>query len=132
MAAENVELVRRAYEAYVQGDIATMLEAVDPDLEWTYLDPSEQDPAPRVCRGRQELATALQRQADAGLKSEVEEVVGNDERVMVVVHTPGIDALRVRQADDRNFIVITVEGGRIVSLNACSGRDEAAALAGIE
>jgi ketosteroid isomerase-like protein len=132
MGNENVELVRHLYEAYTQGDMATMLESVDPDLEWTYLDPSELDPAPRVCRGRNELATALERQADAGLKSEVEEVAGNGARVMVVTHTPGIDALRVRQADDRNFLVITVEDGRITALNACRDRDEAVALAGVE
>ena len=33
---ENVELIRRAYDAYSRGDVATMLQFVDPDLEWTW------------------------------------------------------------------------------------------------
>ncbi len=33
MPNENVELIRRAYEAYSRGDFATMLRFVDPDLE---------------------------------------------------------------------------------------------------
>jgi len=36
---DNVELIRTAYEAYARGDVVTMLGFVDPDLEWTYLDP---------------------------------------------------------------------------------------------
>jgi hypothetical protein len=38
-----------------------MLELVDPDLEWTYMDPSLEDPEPQVCRGRHELESALER-----------------------------------------------------------------------
>ena len=33
MTNENVDLVRRAYQAYADGDLAAMLELVDPDLE---------------------------------------------------------------------------------------------------
>ena len=35
MSNENAELIRRAYEASANGDLAAMLELVDPDLEWT-------------------------------------------------------------------------------------------------
>jgi hypothetical protein len=52
MSNENAELIRRAYEAYANGDLAAMLELVDPDLEWTYLDPALEQPTPQVCHGR--------------------------------------------------------------------------------
>ena len=61
MSNENVDLIRRAYEAYSRGDVAAMLQFVDADLEWTYLDPSLEDPEPQVCHGRHELETALVR-----------------------------------------------------------------------
>lgn len=48
MSNQNVELIRRAYDAYARGDLAAMLEVVDPELEWTYLDPSLEDPQPQV------------------------------------------------------------------------------------
>ena len=40
MSQENAELIRGAYQAYASGDLAAMLELVDPELEWTYLDPA--------------------------------------------------------------------------------------------
>jgi len=122
------EVIRRAYEAYGRGDLATMLELIDPDLEWTYLDPAFEHPDPQVCHGRDELATALRRQQRQGLRSELEEVIVDGDRAAVVVRTPGLDAHRAWQADDRNFDVITVRGGRIVALRACRDREEAMAV----
>lgn len=132
MSNKNVELIRRAYDAYSRGDLATMLEFVDPDLEWTYLDPSLEDPDPQVCRGRHEFETSLERQAEHGLKAELEEVAGKGDAVMVAVRTPGIDAFRLRKASDRNYAVFTVREGRIVALRDCRDRQEALALAGVE
>jgi ketosteroid isomerase-like protein len=132
MSNENVALVRRAYDAYARGELATMLEVVDPDLEWTYLDPSLADPQPQVCHGRHELEAALRRQAERGLRAQLEEVVGHGDQVMVVVRTPGVDAYHLRQADDRNYDVFTVRDGRIVALRACRDRQEALRLTGIQ
>ncbi len=105
MSNQNVDLIRTAYEAYTRGDVQSLLELVDPELEWTYLDPSFDDPDPQVCHGRQKLRTALERQAERGLKAELEEVVGSADRVMVVVRIPGIDAYRARKTNDRNYAV---------------------------
>jgi len=132
MSNDNAELIRTAYEAYARGDLVTMLGLIDPDLEWTYLDPSLEDPEPQVCHGRHELEEALERRAKRGLTSELEEVAGNGEHVMVVARTPGVDAYRVRPADDRNFTVFTVRDGRIVAIRDCRDRGEALAAAGIQ
>ncbi|HYV02610.1 MAG TPA: nuclear transport factor 2 family protein, partial [Actinomycetota bacterium] len=94
MSNENEDLIRWVYEAYSRGDVATMLQFVDPDLEWTYLDPSLEDPEPQVCHGRHELQSALQRQAERGLRAQLEEAVEHGDRVMVEVRTPGVDAYR--------------------------------------
>ncbi len=132
MSNQNVELIRRAYDAYARGDLAAMLEVVDPELEWTYLDPTLEDPQPQVCHGRHELESALARQARRGLRAQLEEAVGHGDRVMVAVRTPGIDAHRVRPANDRNYDVFTVRDGRIVALHACHDRQEALRLTGIQ
>ena len=132
MSNQNVELIRRAYDAYARGDLATMLQVVDPELEWTYLDPSLEDPQPQVCHGRHELRWALQRQAERGLRAQLEEAVEHDDRVMVVVRIPGIEAYRVRQAHDRNYNVFTVRDGRIVAMRDCRDRQEALHFTGIQ
>lgn len=49
MTNGSAELIRTAYQAYARGDVVAMLDYVDPDLEWTYLDPSAENPEPEVC-----------------------------------------------------------------------------------
>ena len=71
MCNQNEWIVREAFLAYDRGDIARMMEFVDPDLEWTFLDPSLGDPHPKTCRGRGDLEKALRRQAERGLRPEV-------------------------------------------------------------
>jgi len=124
-ANESAELVRQAYDAFSNGDTQALLRLVDPDLDWVYLDPSQEDPQPQTCHGRQELEAMLDRQAQRGLASELEEIAGNGDRVAMVVRTAGIDAYRVRHADDRNFTVLTVENGRITRLHDYPNREAA-------
>ena len=79
MSKENADLIRRAYEAYANGDLAAMLEFIDPDLEWTYLDPTLQQPTPQVCHGRHELEQVLRGWAEQGLRAELDEVISSGE-----------------------------------------------------
>lgn len=131
MSSESVRLIREAYEAYARGDVARMLEYVDPELEWTYLDPTLEYPEPQVCHGRHELEAALLRQARLGLKAELEEVAPHGDHVLIKVRTPGVDAFRQRKTGDRNYAVFTVRDGRIVALQDCRDRKEALTVAGL-
>lgn len=131
MSEENESVVRAAYEAYGRGEVSRLLGLVHPDLEWTYLDPGVQDPQPQVCHGREELAQALGQQADRGLVSRVEEIASSGDKVMVAVRTPGADQRRAWQADDRNYVVLTLARGRIVALRDFRDRDGARSFAGL-
>jgi ketosteroid isomerase-like protein len=132
MSNENAELIRRAYRAYANGDLAAMLEFVDPDLEWAYLDPVLEHPTPQVCHGRQELEQVLRHWAEHGLRAELDELASSGERVMVGVRTPGVDAYYGRRGNDRAYSVFTVREGRIIALRDCRDRQEALQLAGIQ
>ena len=131
MTDRNEALVREAYEAYGRGDVAGMLEFVDPELAWTYLNPAFENPEPETCHGRNELQLALERQAERRLASQIEEIVASGDKVMVVIRTPGIDRARVRQAEDRNYLVLTLDQERIIRMRACRNRDETRGFAGI-
>ncbi len=124
-------VVREAFLAYERGDLERMMEFVDPDFEWTHLDPGVQDPRPEILRGRGELEKALRWQARLGLRAELEQVVASGDQVILVMRTPGIDEYRHRQADNRTYDVVTVRDGLIVGLHACRDRSEAQSLAGI-
>src|SRR5712671_1001742 len=101
MSAGNEDVVREAYTAYGQGDVDRMLTFVDPELEWTYLDPSQENPEPQTCHGREQLAWALERPRRQGLTPQIEEITARGDRVLVVIRTPGLDQVRSRQAGDR-------------------------------
>ena len=66
-----------------------MLEFVDPELEWTYLNPAFENPEPETCHGRDQLQLALERQAGQRLASQIEEIAASGDKVMVVIRTPG-------------------------------------------
>lgn len=131
MCNQSEWIVREAFLAYDRGDMTRMMDLVDPDLEWTYLDPSQAEPEPQTCHGRAELEKALRRQADLGLRSELEQVIAVGEKVIVVTRTPGADQHRQWEISDRNFEVVTVRDGMIVGMRACRDRDEAQSLAGL-
>ena len=129
VTSENEEIVRKAFDAFSRGDQNAVLELVDLDLEWTYLDPSSEGPEPQVCHGRAQLGHWMGRGFDWSLRAELEEVVGHGDRVLVVTHSPGTDTRRVFKTGDRNFHVLTVRKGRITALRACRDRQEALAAA---
>ena len=131
MSNENAELIRRAYRAYANGDLDGMLALVDPDLQWTYLDPALEHPTPQVCHGRQELEQVLRHWAENGLRVELEEVTSAGELVMVGVRTPRVDAHDGWRGDNRAYSVFTLRGGRIVALRDCRDRQEALQVAGV-
>jgi ketosteroid isomerase-like protein len=91
MGNQNEWIVREAFLAYSRGDVARMMDFVHPDLKWTYLDPAFQDPPPQTCHGSDELEKALLRQADRGLRAELEQVAASGDKVMLVMRTPGVD-----------------------------------------
>ena len=131
MCNENEWIVREAFLAYDRGDMARMMEFVDPDLEWTYLDPGADDPRPKVRHGREELEKAIGQLGQWGLRSELEEVVAAGDQVILVMRTPGLSGYLSGLPDDRTYDVLTVRDGRIVALHACRDHGEARLLAGI-
>jgi ketosteroid isomerase-like protein len=129
MSSETEDLIRTAYEAFSRGDLNSVLDLVDPELEWTFLDPTMESPEPQVCRGRDQLAYWMGHGAGWNMRAELEEILGYGDRVVVVTRSPGIDAIRARKTGDRNFFVLTVRNGRIAALRACRSRDEAIKVA---
>jgi ketosteroid isomerase-like protein len=129
MAEPSEAVVRDAWAAFRAGDTTRVLALVHPDLEWTYLDPAFPDPEPQTCHGRPQLARALQRDSLRVLTWDIEELAVHGEQVLVVLHAPGLDRRCVRQADDQNYLVLTVRQGQITAMRACRDRDEAAAPA---
>jgi ketosteroid isomerase-like protein len=129
MCNENEWIVREAFLAYARGDVARMMEFVDPDLQWT--DPPGHDDSSRVRAGRDELEEVLRQQASTGYQAELEEVVASGEKVMLVMRTPGLGLTRQHSPGGKTYDVFTVRDGLIVGLCACQDRAAARSLIGI-
>jgi ketosteroid isomerase-like protein len=131
MTSDPESIVRSAFDAFLRQDVEQLREYVDADLEWTYLDPTSVDPTPETCHGRENLEHASGTWAGLELPTKLEELRANGDKVLVILHAPGLDHLRARNADDRNFHVATVRNGSVVAIRACRDRAEARSLVGL-
>jgi uncharacterized protein len=130
MSAENVELVRAAYEAWNRGDVDAVLQYLDPDVELR--DPPEA-PDAQVWHGhegyRRQLEQFMAAWAEASI--EPEEIVDAGDKVLVRVH------YRVRgkgqgiEVELRIFHVITLRDGKGVVIQVHGDEARAREAAGL-
>jgi len=125
VADTSEAVVRRAFAKFAQGDFDGLVDLVAQDFEWTYFDPSLEEPEPQTCHGREQLGQWGRR----AVGMELEELLPVGEAVVVVSRHEGLDATRAWKTGDRNFHVVTVRAGRITSLRACRDRAEALKVA---
>jgi len=132
MSAENVEVVRRAAEAFNEQGITGAVTAELFDDEVEFHEPPEQ-PAPRSARGREELRRLFGEfdAAWAEHKTEPKEFRAlDDERVLVfsVERFKGRDGMAV---DAPGAAIFTVRAGKIVGWEAFWDRQSALKAAGL-
>jgi ketosteroid isomerase-like protein len=129
MSQENVELVRRAYEAYLRGDVTGMLENVAPDFVLYRAAP---DGATYHGPGAimQVITDWTEDFAEFGMNTG-EFIDANESQVIVRVHQHAVGA-RSGVATEADFwFVHTIRGETIVRLDAYSDRVEALEAAGL-
>jgi ketosteroid isomerase-like protein len=130
MSQENVEIVRRAVEAFNEGGLEAAGELVADDLE--FHEPPEQ-PAPRVARGRDEVLKMAGdfESAWAEHRTEPQEIraVGDDKVLLLSVeHFRGRDGVEVSAPFGAVF---TLRDAKIVRYQAFWDRQKALEAAGL-
>ena len=126
MSEENVGIVRRAMQAFNEGGIGTETSLSFFDAAVVFEEPPEQ-PAPRVARGRDEVARMFGEfdAAWAEHRSELEEIRSLDpQRVLAlsIEHFRGRDGIELDQPAGTIF---TLRGGKIVRMQAFWDRESA-------
>lgn len=132
MSDENIEIMRRANEAFIEGgfDSERFLAFLDPSF--VFEEPPEQ-PAPRVARGR-EAAVKMYSQFEEAWeehRSEAEEIRAlDDERVLTlsIEHFRGRDGIEVHQPCGT---IHTLRDGKIVRMQPFWERANALQAAGL-
>jgi ketosteroid isomerase-like protein len=111
---ENVTLVRNLYAAFSRGDVAALLGAVSPDVEWGEPD-NPFNPSAGTRRGHAGVLEWLRLGKDAEeiLALEPKTFIAQDDRVVVVGHT----SCRVRRTAkiyNTDFVhVVTIAHGKV-------------------
>ena len=126
MAQENVEIVRRAFEAYARGDLATAVSNHDPDVVF---DPAE-EPA---IHGRDAVRSYIQRWEEPwdDYEAEAEEFIDAGDCVVVALRVKARGKGSGVEVDARSYQVHTLRDGKLVRMDEYMDRDEALAAAGI-
>jgi uncharacterized protein len=125
MSPENVELVRRAYEAFNRRDLSALSTLVDPEVDFRSTVESH--------RGIEGVADFV-RSADDTLDDFTAvptEIIEAGEQVVVVVHERGRGKGSGIDVDHRFAHVWTIRGGRAVAFRAFTDRAEALEAVGL-
>jgi ketosteroid isomerase-like protein len=130
MSQENVDLCRRATEAFIRGDLEAWLTEFDPEVVW-YAWPDEPEPGP--FRGHKEVLKMVDRwrELSSDLRVEVEEYIDAGEYVLV----PARNSVRI-EGPGTDVVVGEVylnkcRNGKIIEVRECRTRVEAFEAAGV-
>jgi uncharacterized protein len=102
---DNVEVIRRGYEAFMAGDGETIMSLVDDDVEW--IQPGD-SAVSGTFHGKAEFGEYLQRLATKGVTVEVERLISDGDTVVALT------TVRVGDESGHDADVFTVRDGKIV------------------
>ena len=112
MAEENVEIVRSAFEAIVRGDVATFLDALDPDIEWKQVE------EPQARHGRTGVEEGIAQWVDIweNPRFEAEEYIDGGEHVILLMRLTGRGKESGADVSMSSYHCFTVRRGKIVRM----------------
>jgi ketosteroid isomerase-like protein len=135
MSKENVEIVRRVYDAVARGDAETVLALYDSAVEWDFShSPYRSFLKHDVYRGRDGLRSFIRERYEEAWQSaedELEELIGVGEQVISVITSRGRGRASGIQVEKTHAGVWTVRDGRVVRVEWMS-REDALEAAGLE
>ncbi len=128
MSRENVEVVRRVYDAAIRRDAEGLLELYDPEVE---LDDSRTPPGElsggRVFRGREGVREAFRKYHEAweSIEDDCEELIDAGEHVISVVTSRGRGRASGAEVERTHYGVWTIRQGKIARVVWFATRHEA-------
>ena len=133
MSEENVEVVRRIYEAVERGDADTVLALYDPEIEWVFArSPFRRMFKQDIYRGYEGLRSFIrERYEDAWeeIEDELRELIDAGDHVISVISTHGRGRASGAEVATVHAGLWTIRGGKVVRVEWMN-RDEALEAAG--
>jgi uncharacterized protein len=132
MSAEDVEAVRRGYNAFNTGDIEALLEGLDPEIVWN-VPPIL--PEKHVYEGREGVAELLRTWRDTfdDFQLVVEEIIDVGDRVVAMAAVRGRGKGSGADVESPSFgWVWTIRDGKLLRVEVFPNRAETFAAVGLE
>jgi ketosteroid isomerase-like protein len=123
MSQENVEIVRRGYEAYARGDLATMLGDIDPEMV-TY----REEPDGATFHGPEGFLRAIAEWVEdfEEFAATPEEMIdANDHQVLVRVHQRAVGAQSGAPIEADFWFVHTLRDAKVTRLDMFASKASA-------
>ena len=131
MSQENVELVRRAFQAFNERDYESLEAAVADDVEWRFIGGFADLVGPEL-RGRAQVREWFTEMVESlGSHSEIEQVHESGERLVVIVRTAGAGEASGAPATLRFGQVYSFRNGLISAVDNYYEADDALAAEGL-
>lgn len=129
MSKGNVDIVRRAYDAFARGDMAALRQLLSPDIEWRT---TPDVPFLGNYRGIDEFLAAMNEWTEPfdELTTTVEEMIDTGDRVVVRHRMRGRGTDSGAEVDLVLWQVVTVENGQLTRMHDFATREEAMQAAG--
>ena len=132
MSQENVEIVRRYYEAYAQGGFDRLVDYWSDDLDHRAATDGVDDPGP--VRGKDAMRKHIEDWVDTFDDfwfEAVELIDAGEDTVVVVERFGGRAKLSGVETDQTSGVVLTIRDGKIARCSEYGTRHEALAAAGL-
>ena len=132
MSKNIIEGIRRAYEAFSQGDIQSAVNAVDMDPDILWMEPKEFY-AGGTYHGRQGVAEYLtkSREPSEKVQSLPEKILEVGDKIVVFVHFQALPKGGGQLREGHIADVYTVRDGKVVQMQAYSDPEEARKAVGL-
>jgi ketosteroid isomerase-like protein len=135
MSQENVEVVRRVYEAIARGDTAAVLAAYDPGVEWDFRgSPFRDFLRGDVYHGHDGIRSFIHERTEdawADIQDHLEELIDAGDHVISVVTSRGRGLASGVEVERAHAGVWTLRSGMIVRVAWMSTRAEALEAVGL-
>ena len=136
MSQENVERVRRGYEAFNRGDLADAAKDFDPNIEWRIPFQLPDSPPDETYRGPEGVLRFWEtwRSAFDEFRLELEEIIDAGDRIIVFAAVHGRGAGSGAEVNTPSFPQVWTfgEDGRPVRVEMYQSRAEALEAVGLE
>ena len=129
MSQENMEIVRRGYEAYAGGDVAAMLADLDPEMT-TY----REEPDGATFHGPDGFLQAIAEWVedfDEFVATAEELIDANDHQVIVRVHQTATGAQSGAAIEGDFWFVHTLSDSKVTRLDMLTTKEKALEAAGL-